>query len=311
MSKIDIVMATYNGEKYISEQIDSIINQTYTNWNLIIRDDGSKDGTVAIIKNYEKRDSRIKVVEDNLGNLGFNKNFELLLRTSSEEFIMVSDQDDIWMSDKIEKSNNEIKKMNLEEPSLVFFNSQMFNEKDGNIGLHIDKHKGKGSFDILIGENFCQGATLIMNRKLKNKVIPFIEGYVYDYAILLNAELYGEWKYVDAPVMMYRIHSLNQIGKSQENINFYKRLKKDYYRYNEIFKKINNNKIIVLKNKDIVKDRKTTERFLRVFDTEKNRIKRIITYLAHFFEIRDNIKIYIFLNLIVNSFKKEISFRRS
>lgn len=67
-------MATYNGEKYIKEQINSIINQTYTNWKLLIRDDGSKDKTVEIIKEYEKKDDRIKLLEDNKGNLGFIKN---------------------------------------------------------------------------------------------------------------------------------------------------------------------------------------------------------------------------------------------
>ena len=72
--KIEILMATYNGEKYIKEQINSIINQTYTNWKLLIRDDGSKDKTVEIIKEYEKKDDRIKLLEDNKGNLGFIKN---------------------------------------------------------------------------------------------------------------------------------------------------------------------------------------------------------------------------------------------
>lgn len=72
--KIEILMATYNGEKYIKEQINSIINQTYTNWRLLIRDDGSKDKTVEIIKEYEKKDDRIKLLEDNKGNLGFIKN---------------------------------------------------------------------------------------------------------------------------------------------------------------------------------------------------------------------------------------------
>jgi glycosyltransferase, group 2 family len=73
---IEILMATYNGEEYISEQIDSIIDQTYKNWKLLIRDDGSKDRTLEILKEYEKRDERINVLRDNKGNLGFLKNCE-------------------------------------------------------------------------------------------------------------------------------------------------------------------------------------------------------------------------------------------
>ena len=99
--KIEILMATYNGEKYIGEQINSIINQTYTNWNLLIRDDGSKDKTLNIIKKYEKMDNRIILIRDNKDNLGFVKNFEELLKISSSELIMFSDQDDVWKKDKI------------------------------------------------------------------------------------------------------------------------------------------------------------------------------------------------------------------
>ena len=74
--KIDILMATYNGEKYIVEQIDSIINQTYKNWNLLIRDDNSTDRTLEIIKNYQKKDARIRILDNNKVNLGIVKNFE-------------------------------------------------------------------------------------------------------------------------------------------------------------------------------------------------------------------------------------------
>ena len=76
---IDILMAVYNGEMYISEQIDSIINQSYKNWRLLIRDDKSKDNTNKIITEYSKKDSRIKIIKDDKGNLGFVKNFEELL----------------------------------------------------------------------------------------------------------------------------------------------------------------------------------------------------------------------------------------
>ena len=109
--KIEILMATYNGEKYIGEQINSIINQTYTNWNLLIRDDGSKDKTLNIIKKYEKMDNRIILIRDNKDNLGFVKNFEELLKKSRTEFVMFSDQDDYWLENKIEKYVEVIEKL--------------------------------------------------------------------------------------------------------------------------------------------------------------------------------------------------------
>ena len=119
-------MATYNGEKYLREQIDSILKQTFKDWKLIIRDDGSKDKTIEILNEYEKKDKRIKVLQDNKGNLGVAKNFEELLKNSSGEYVMFSDQDDYWMKNKIEKYIKVLEKLdkeNLKNPLLIHSNS--------------------------------------------------------------------------------------------------------------------------------------------------------------------------------------------
>ena len=107
---IDIVLATYNGEKYVGEQIESIINQTYKDWKLIIRDDGSKDKTAEVIEKYAAKDNRITIIKDGIGNLGFNGNFTKLLETSSQDYVMICDQDDVWIPEKIEIMFNEISK---------------------------------------------------------------------------------------------------------------------------------------------------------------------------------------------------------
>ena len=123
--RVEILMATYNGEKYLSEQIGSIISQSYENWRLLIRDDNSKDNTVSIIEKYEKEDNRIRLLRDRKGNLGFIKNFEELLKSSHKEFIMFSDQDDYWEKDKI-KNYIEILKKNenlIQKPLLIHSNS--------------------------------------------------------------------------------------------------------------------------------------------------------------------------------------------
>ena len=108
MEKIDILMATYNGEKYIKQQLDSILNQTYNEFNLIISDDASLDGTISILKEYQNKDSRIKVFKQDK-NLGVVENFEFLLKQVTNEFFMLADQDDIWEKDKIEKSITKLK----------------------------------------------------------------------------------------------------------------------------------------------------------------------------------------------------------
>lgn len=102
---IDILLATYNGEEYLRQQIDSIICQSYTNWRLIIRDDSSSDGTLAIIKDYVKRYlNKIILVDENTPNLGSSKSFIRLLDFVSNDYFMFTDQDDVWLPNKVELS---------------------------------------------------------------------------------------------------------------------------------------------------------------------------------------------------------------
>ena len=107
MEKIDILMATYNGEKYLEEQIESILNQTYSNFRLIISDDCSTDRTCAILKEYAQKDNRIELYFQEK-NLGYVKNFEFLLGKVESELYMLSDQDDYWFPEKVEKTYNKL-----------------------------------------------------------------------------------------------------------------------------------------------------------------------------------------------------------
>ena len=104
---ISIVMATYNGETYIREQINSILNQTISDFELIICDDCSKDSTVEIIKRYKDKDKRITLVE-NEKNLGFKKNFEKAISYCKGDFIAFCDQDDIWTEEVKHGSNRNL-----------------------------------------------------------------------------------------------------------------------------------------------------------------------------------------------------------
>jgi glycosyltransferase involved in cell wall biosynthesis len=105
---ISIAMCTYNGERFIKEQLDSILNQTYKNFELIITDDDSSDKTITIIKEYIKQDKRIKLYQNN-SNLGFIKNFEKAISLCSGDYIVLADQDDIWKVNKLEIFLEQIK----------------------------------------------------------------------------------------------------------------------------------------------------------------------------------------------------------
>ena len=118
-----IMMTTYNGEKYIERQLNSIIDQTYSNWNLVVRDDGSKDNTLSILEQYQNKDSRIKIVDNDSKNHGAYYNFFGIVEYAKTlplyDFYMFSDQDDIWDKNKIERFLNYYSNVKSEQPVLI------------------------------------------------------------------------------------------------------------------------------------------------------------------------------------------------
>ena len=127
--EINILMATYNGEKYVAEQIESILNQTYKNIKLIISDDCSKDRTQEIVKKYKEKDSRIELFIQEK-NLGVVKNIEFLLRQVKSPYYMLADQDDYWCPEKVEKSLQKLKTTNSD---LVFSDLEVVDENINTI----------------------------------------------------------------------------------------------------------------------------------------------------------------------------------
>ena len=112
INQIDILLATYNGESYLSSQLDSIINQSCDNWKILIRDDGSKDRTLEIIEWYTKKyNNQIFLIEDEKKNLGVCGNFSELLNHSHADYAMFCDQDDIWFKNKIKITFQKMKEM--------------------------------------------------------------------------------------------------------------------------------------------------------------------------------------------------------
>lgn len=293
--KIEILLATYNGEKYVGEQIDSIINQTYRNWILLIRDDNSKDRTLEILKEYEKKDDRIKVIEDKKGNLGFVKNFEELLKNSKEDWVMFSDQDDYWLENKIEKyvavlnaSSEDI----LKKPMLIHSNSFICDDnleivKDEFINSKIAKEYNEDNFYFAY---FVQGSTALINRAIIDLALPFSKNVtVHDRYFHLLVEFFGKRIFINESLIKYRQHSNNKIGAKTSIIS--KIFKKRYFHIEdrelilEIQKKYKDN----LGTEQIEK----IEKYLEVTNDKKNRFLRF--YLSR--EFKMNIKKRLFMLL--------------
>ena len=229
--KVDILLATYNGEKYIKEQIESILNQTYKNIQIIISDDCSKDGTRQILKEYEKND-KIKVFYQE-ENLGYVKNFEFLLKQVESNLYMLSDQDDVWKKEKVEKS---VEKIESEKLDLVFGDLEVVDEnlntlyKSYNRYMHLIHKIKKYQKDYRLQYlyNCMTGCTIISRKNWIDKVLPFPTNskyVIHDYWIGLIIALNGKVGYLDTPYILYRQHGTNQVGTKKASKQ-YNELKK-------------------------------------------------------------------------------------
>lgn len=225
---IDILMATYNGEKYLKEQIESILNQTYKNIRLIISDDCSKDDTVSIIKEYEKRDKRvITYIQEK--NLGYIKNFEFLLKKVENRIYMLSDQDDVWNEDKIEKTYTKLKEENAD---LVFTDLEvvdsnlttMFPSFNTYMKLQrkITKYSGVERQYLY---NCITGCTILSKKEFIDKMMPFpseSKYVVHDMWIGIIVAMCGKVVYLNEKTIKYRQHGNNQVGTEKISHGFTK-----------------------------------------------------------------------------------------
>ena len=271
--KIDILMATYNGQKYLVEQLDSIINQTYHNWNLLIRDDNSTDKTLEIIQNYHKKDKRIKILKDNKGNLGIVRNFEELLKSSESEFIMFSDQDDIWVENKLDIYLKMIEKIK-NKGFMIHSDAILFDKNKSNIlkDTFISKKAINRGLENVFFNYFVQGATILISKEIKNFILPFPkEVYLHDRYIHLISELFFERIFVNKALIYYRQHGDNQIGAKN---TIRELLSKRYFdeRDRQLIKVIYN-KYGSLLTED---KKKLIEEYFKITDIEKNRFNRFL-----------------------------------
>lgn len=222
--QIDILLATYNGEKYLEEQLDSILNQTYSNIQLIISDDCSTDNTRQILKKYEEQDKRIKIYYQEK-NLGCVKNFEFLLKHVQNEKFMLSDQDDKWLPEKIEKTYETMQK---EKADLVFGDLEVVNENLETIAPSFNSYmslnkkikKYINSYKLNYLYNCITGCTVMTKKKWIKKILPLPSDskyLVHDHWIGLMVALDGKLAYMPEKYIKYRQHGNNQIGTEKKS----------------------------------------------------------------------------------------------
>ncbi|MCI8507780.1 MAG: glycosyltransferase family 2 protein [Lachnospiraceae bacterium] len=168
MEKVNVLISTYNGEKYITAQIDSILNQTYTNLRIYVRDDGSTDQTVSILKTYEKR-NQIVLLEGE--NVGFGRSFMQLLQYAEDgDYWAFCDQDDIWDSHKLDKAVKQLKSMPDTEPNLYFHNFFLTDENMNITGTYRNCIPDY-SFQMAITECLHMGFATVFNSRFRELML--------------------------------------------------------------------------------------------------------------------------------------------
>lgn len=212
---VDILVTTYNtNEKYLRRQIETILKQTHDNINIYISDDKSPNENIAkILEEYAQKDNRIKLFIQT-ENLGYNKNFEFLLKQSTANYIMFSDHDDIWHLDKVEKSLKKIKEENVD---MVYCNCRLVNEKGAVIKENYFKYKNmpliKKKDKLTISRCVGLGCSQIITKDVKEKMIPFKEEVMaHDWLAAFIASEGKGIRYIEETLFDYRLHTTNVFG---------------------------------------------------------------------------------------------------
>ena len=228
--KIVILLSAYNGEDYLAEQLDSLLKQTYSNFIIIIRDDGSTDGTENIISNYViKNNGKIYKLSGIRSNLGASCSFSMLINYAIKEkntlgisrlYVMLCDQDDIWIEEKLEIQISEMlyaEQKFPDSPILIHSDLKVVDQCKSLIAESFIKYQGleikRNKFTNLVISNLVTGCTTLFNEELAQIALPVPDrAIMHDWWLALTASAFGQVIFIDTPLVEYRQHANNTIG---------------------------------------------------------------------------------------------------
>ena len=223
MNKVQILMSTYNGEKYLKEQIHSIIKQEGVELELLVRDDGSKDSTIDIIKEFTNQYKNIKFYQSK--NLGAARSFMELLNKSDEtyDYYAFADQDDVWMPNKIISAIKKLEEYK-DKPALYMSALEIVDEELNFI--EIKKVEGNLSFEGEMIKNFATGCTMVLNKNLADIIKEYNPKYLIMHDSWITRVCYaigGNVIIDENSYIKYRQHGNNVLGYKDEGLQKIKR----------------------------------------------------------------------------------------
>ncbi|MCO5232442.1 MAG: glycosyltransferase family 2 protein [Chitinophagales bacterium] len=267
---VDILLASYNGEKYLDEQLESIFNQDFHDFRVLIRDDGSTDETLNILAKWKGLyPQKIELVEDGKQNLGATQNFNRLMEISTAPYVCFSDQDDKWMPEKVRKQLAFIQSIEEKHPEkgVMIFNDLIICDESMNIlsPSLIEKDRldtrAIKTHRLLI-QNVPYGCASFVNRKLLNTAIPIdSRALLHDHWLALVASLTGCLCYLDDVLVYHRIHDNNASRAGSEH-------KREIS--NGLMDKLNNQNFQKYLDKQVLQAEAIQEAFTSILTNEQN-----------------------------------------
>lgn len=214
--KVNIVLSTYNGARFLAEQLESIQKQTFTDWQLLIRDDGSTDITPQIIAEFVKADPRIHFInEHDRQNFGVIKNFFTLVKYEKADYYFFSDQDDVWLPDKMATMLDEVIHHDKSQPLMIYMDLSVV-DQDLNVThssmICSQSHHANTTLLAELTENTVTGGVAMINHALAEKWEDTDDVIMHDWYLALLATTTGKLVYIDKPGELYRQHDNNVLG---------------------------------------------------------------------------------------------------
>lgn len=224
MAKVDILLATYNGEKYIETQLLSVIAQSFKDWRLLVHDDGSNDRTVEIIKYWQAKDDRIVLIQDGIECGAAAANFMYLLKYENAPYCMFCDQDDVWFDNKIEVMFKSISRYDEDRAIVIYSNSYVWAPNDGIKGLATFSFPKKLRHFLFFNSG-QQGSVSIFNKKMKEYLLEWnAPCAMHDHILQMIGLTFGSCYYLPQPLMLYRQHVNSVTGDTVVAKNDIKRV---------------------------------------------------------------------------------------
>lgn len=219
---VDIALATYNGRNYLQQQLDSLLGQSVKNTRILIGDDGSTDGTLALIDKYvAKYCERVVVLPPELGGRGACENFNRVLLATDAAYVFLCDQDDVWDEDKVRISLERMQELEAghgkETPILVHTDLRVVDQMLTTISDSFFDFQNLDdqalAFKQLLVQNMVTGCTVVVNRALLNRALPIpADAIMHDWWLALVAAAFGQIGFVGRSTMSYRQHGSNTVG---------------------------------------------------------------------------------------------------